>query len=199
MAGLLSNNINNFRYTDDTTMAEREEELNNLLMRVKKGSEKASLKLNIKKPKIMTSGPIISCQIEGENVEAMIHFLSLGSKITADGDCSHEIRRRFLLGKKDITNLDSMLKSNDIILTTNVCIFKAMIFPLVINSCESWTVKKAECQSINAFELWCWGRLLRVPWIVRRSNQSILKEINPEYPLEELMLKLKFQYLGHLM
>ena len=147
----------------------------------------------------MTSGPIISCQIEGENVEAMIHFLSLGSKITVNGDCSHEIRRRFLLGRKDITNLDSMLKSNDIILTTNVCIFKAMIFPLVINSCESWTVKKAECQSINAFELWCWGRLLRVPWIVRRSNQSILKEINPEYPLEELMLKLKFQYLGHLM
>ena len=132
-------------------------------------------------------------------MEAVTNFLFLGSKITADGDCSHEIRRRLLLGRKALTNLDSMLKNRDIILPTNVCIFKAMIFPLVTYSCESWTVKKAECQSIDAFELWYWRRLLRDPWTVRRSNQSILKEINPEYSLEGLMLKLKFQYFGHLM
>ena len=147
----------------------------------------------------MTPNPIISWQTEGENVEAMTDSLFLGSKITADGDCSHEIRRRLLLGRKALTNLDSMLKNRDIILPTNVCIFKAMIFPLVTYSCESWTVKKAECQSIDAFELWYWRRLLRDPWTVRRSNQSILKEINPEYSLEGLMLKLKFQYFGHLM
>ena len=147
----------------------------------------------------MTPNPIISWQTEGENVEAMTDSLFLGSKITADGDCSHEIRRRLLLGRKALTNLDSMLKNRDIILPTNVCLFKAMIFPLVTYSCESWTVKKAECQSIDAFELWYWRRLLRDPWTVRRSNQSILKEINPEYLLEGLMLKLKFQYFGHLM
>ena len=147
----------------------------------------------------MTPNPIISWQTEGENVEAMTDSLFLGSKITADGDCSHEIRRRLLLGRKALTNLDSMLKNRDIILPTNVCIFKAMIFPLVTYSCESWTVKKAECQSIDAFELWYWRRLVRDPWTVRRSNQSILKEINPEYSLEGLMLKLKFQYFGHLM
>ena len=141
----------------------------------------------------MTPNPIISWQTEGENVEAMTDSLFLGSKITADGDCSHEIRRRLLLGRKALTNLDSMLKNRDIILPTKVRIVKAIVFPVVMYSYESWTVKKAECQSIDAFELWYWRRLLRDPWTVRRSNQSILKEINPEYSLEGLMLKLKLQ------
>ena len=144
----------------------------------------------------MASGPIISWEIDGETVS---DFISLGSKITADGDCSHEIKRCLLLGRKVMTNLDSILKSRDITLSTKVCLVKAMVFPVVMYGCESWTVKKAECQRINAFNLWCWRRLLRVPWTARRFNQSILKEISPGYSLEGLMLKLKLQYFGHLM
>ena len=147
----------------------------------------------------MASGPITAWQIEGEKVEVVTDFLFLGSKITADGDCSHEIRRQLLLGRKAMTNLDSVLKSRDITLPTKVHIVKAMVFPVVTYGCESWTIKKAECQRIDAFELWCWRRLLKVPWTARRSNQSILREINPEYSLEGLMLKLKLQYFGHLM
>ena len=147
----------------------------------------------------MTSGPITSWQIDGKTVETMRDFISSGSKITADGDCSHEIKRHLLLGRKAITNLDSILKSRDITLPTNICLVKAMVFPVVMYGCESWTIKKAKHQRIDAFELWCWRRLLRVPWIARRSIQSILKEINPEYSLEGLMLKLKFQYFGYLM
>ena len=144
----------------------------------------------------MASGPITSWQIGGETVETMSDFIFLGSKITADGDCSHEIKRRLLLGRKVMTNLDSILKSRDITFSTKVCLIKAMVFPVVMYGCESWTIEKAECQRIDAFELWCWRRLLRVPW---RSNQSILKEISSGYSLEGLMLKLKFQYFGHLM
>ena len=147
----------------------------------------------------MASGPIASWQIEGEKVEAMTDFLFLGSKITADGDCSREIRRRLLLGRKAMTNLDSILKSKDTALLTQVCIVKAMAFPVVMYGCESWTIKKAKHRRIDAFKLWCWRRLLGVPWTERRTNQSILKEINPEYSLQRLMLKLKFQYFGHLM
>ena len=147
----------------------------------------------------MASGPITSWQIGGETVETMSDFIFLGSKITADGDCSHEIKRRLLLGRKVMTNLDSILKSRDITLLTKVHLVKAMVFPAVVYGCESWTIKKAEHQRIDAFELWYWRRLLRVPWTARRSSQSILKEISPEYPLEELMLKLKLQYFGHLM
>ena len=147
----------------------------------------------------MAHGPITSWQIEGENVEAMTDFIFLDSKITADGDCSHEIKRCLHLGRKSMTNLDSILKSKDIILSTKVCIVKAMVFPVVIYGCESWIIKKAEHQGTDAFELWCWRRLLRVPWTARRSNQSILKEINPEYSLEGLMLKMKLQCFGHLM
>ena len=147
----------------------------------------------------MASGPIISWQIDGETKETVSDFIFLGSKITADGDCSHEIKRHLLLGRKTMTNLDSMLKSRDITLPTNVCLVKAMVFPVVMYGCESWTIKKAECRRIDAFELWCWRRLLRVPWTVRVFNQSILKEISPEYTLEGLMLKLKLQYFGHLM
>ena len=180
-------------------MAESKEELKSLLMRVKEESEKAGLKLSIKKTKIVASGPITSWQIEGEKVEAVIDFLFLGSKIIVEDDCSHEIRRRLLLGRKAMTNLDSVLKSRDITLPTKVCIVKAMVFPVVTYNCESWTIKKAECQRIDAFKLWCWRRLLKVPWTARRSNQSILREINPEYSLEGLMLKLKLQYFGHLM
>ena len=176
-------------------MAESEEELNSLLMKVKEESEKLGLKLNIQKTKIMTSGPITSWQIDGETVA---DFIFLGSKITADGDCSHEIKRCLLLGRKAMTNLDSILKSSDITLPTKVCLVKATVFPVVMDACESWTIKKAENQRIDAFELWCWRRLLRVPWIARRSNQSIIKEISPEYSLEGLMLKLKLQYFGHL-
>ena len=147
----------------------------------------------------MASSPITSWQIDGETVETVADFIFLGFKITANGDCSHEIKRRLLLRRKVMTNLDSILKSRDITLSTNAHLVKAMVFPVVMYGCESWTIKKADCQRIDAFELWCWRRLLRVPWTARRSNQSILKEINPEYSLEGLMLKLKLQYFGHLM
>ena len=147
----------------------------------------------------MPSGPITSWQIDGGKVEAMTDFTFLGSTITADGDCSHEIKRHLLLGRKAMTNLDSILKSRNITSPTKVHIVKAMVFPVVMYRCESWTIKKAECQKTDDFKLWCWRRLLRVPWTARRSNQSILKEINPEYSLERLMLKLKLQYFGHLM
>ena len=147
----------------------------------------------------MASGPITSWQIDRETMETVRDFIFWGSKITADGDCSHEIKKCFLLGRKAMSNLDSILKSRDITLPTKVCLFKAMVFPVVMYGYENWTVKKAEHQRIDAFELWCWRRLLRVPWIARRSNQSILKELSPEYPLEGLMLKLKLQYFGHLM
>ena len=167
-------------------------------MRVKEESEKAGLKLNIKKIKIMASGPITSWHIDGEKVETVSDFIFLGSKITANGNCSHKIKRCLLLGRKVMTNLDSILKSRDITLPTKVCLVKAMVFPIVMYGCDSWTIKKAECQRIDAFELWCGRRLLRVPWTARRSNQSILKEISPEYSLEGLMLKLKLQYFGHL-
>ena len=182
-----------------TLMVESEEELKSLLMKVKEKSETAGLKLNIQKLKIMASGPITSWQIDGETVETVRYFIFLSSKITADGDCNHEIKRRLLLGRKVVTNLDSILKSRDITLPTNVHLVKAMVFPVVTYGCESWTVKKAEHQRIDAFELWCWRSLLRVPWTARRSNQSILKEISPGYSLEGLMLKLKLQYFGHLM
>ena len=185
-------NINNLRYADDITfMAESEEELKSLLMKVKEESEKVSLKLNIQKTKIMASGPITSWEIDGETVETVSDFLFWGSKITADGDCNHEIKRRLLLGRKVMTNLDSILKNRDITLPTKVRLVKAMVFPVVMYGCDSWTVKKAECRKIDAFELWCWRRLLRVPWTARRSNQSILKEISPGCSLEGLMLKLK--------
>ena len=179
-------NINNLRYADDTTlMAESEEELKNLLMRVKEESEKADLKFNIQKTKIRASSRITSWQIDGETVETVTDFIFLGSKITADGDCSHEIKRWLLLGRKVMTNLDSILKSRDITLPTKVCLVKAIVFPVVMYGHESWTIKKAEHQIIDAFELCCWRRLLRVPWTARRSNQSILKEISPEYSLEK--------------
>jgi len=177
-------------------MAESEEGLKSLLMKVKEESEKIGLKLNIQKTKIMASGPITSWQIDEETMETVTDFILLGSKVTADGDCSHEIKRHLLLGKKAMTNLDSILKSRDITLPTKVCIVKAVVFLLDIYGCESWTIKKAECQRIDAFELWCWRRLLRVPWTARRSNQSILKEISPEYSLEGVVLKLKLQYLA---
>ena len=179
-------------------MAESEEELKSFLMKVKEESEKGGLKLNIQKTKIMASGPITSRQIYRE-METVRDFIFLGSKITADGDYNHEIKRHLFLGRKVIMNLDSILKSRDITLPTKVCLVKATVFPVVMYGCESWTIKKAACQRINAFELWCWRRLLRVPWTARRSNQSILKEISPEYSSEGLMLKLKLQYFGHLM
>ena len=173
-------NINNLRYADDTTlMAESEEELKSLLMKVKEESEKVDLKLNIQKMKIMASGPITPWQIDRETVETVRDFIFLGSKIIADGDCSHEIKRRLLLERKAMANLDSILKRRDITLPTKVCIVKNMIFPVVMYGCKNWTIEKAECQRIDAFELWCWRRLLRVPWTTRRSNQSILKEISP--------------------
>ena len=168
-------------------------------MTVKEESEKVGLKFNIQKTKIMASGPITAWQIDGETVETVSDFVFWGPKITADGDCSHEIKRRLLLGRKVMTNLDSILKSRDVTLPTKIRLVKAMVFPVVTYGCESWTVKKAEHQRIDAFELWCWRRLLRVPWTARRSNQSILKDISPECSLEGLMLKLKFQYFGHLM
>ena len=184
--------INNLRYADDTTlMSEREEELKSLLMKVKEESEKVGLKLNIQKTNIMASGPITSWKIDGETVKTVSDFIFLGSKTTADGDCSHEIKRRLLLGRKVMTNLDSIFKSRDIILPTKVHLVKAMVFPVVMYGCESWTVKKAESQRIDVFELWCWRRLLRVPWTARRSNQSILKEISSGCSLEGMMLKLK--------
>ena len=198
-------NINNLRYADDTTlMVEIEEKLKSLLMKVKVESEKACLKLNIQKTKIMASGPITSWKIDGKTMETVRDFILGGSKITADNNCSHEIKRGLPLGKIAMTNLDSILESRDITLLTKVCLVKAMIFPEVLYgceswsqesdtterlnwtelNCESWTIKKAECQRIDAFELWCWRRLLRVPWTARRSNQSILKEISPKYSLE---------------
>ena len=179
-------------------MAESEE-LKSLLMKVKEKSEKVGLKLNIQKMKIMASGPIISWEINGETEETGSDFILGGSKITADGDCSHEIKRCLLLGRKVMTSLDSLLKSRDITLPTKVRLVKAMVFPVVMYRCESWTVKKAECRRIDAFEVWCCRILLRVPWTARRSNQSILKEISPGISLEGMMLKLKLQYSGHLM
>ena len=167
-------------------------------MKVKEESEKVGLKLDIQKTKIVASVPITSWEIDGEMVETVSHFIFLGSKITADGDCSHEIKRRLLLGRKVMTNLDSILKSRDITLSTKVHLVKAMVFPVVMYRCESWTVKKAEHRRTDVFELWCWRTLLRVPWSARRSNQSILKEISPGCSLEGLMLKLKLQYFGHL-
>ena len=193
-------NTNHLRYAADTTlMAESEEELKSLLMKVKVESEKVGLKLNIQKTKIMASGPITSWQIDGETVERVSDFILLGSKITADGDCSHEIQRRLLLGRKLMTNLDSIFKSRDITLPTKVRLVKAMVFPVVMYGCESWAVNKAERRRIDAFELWCWRRLLRVPWTARRSNQSILKEMSPGISLKGMMLKLKLQDFGHLM
>src|SRR5574342_421451 len=180
-------------------MAESEEELKSLLIKVKEESEKVGLKLNVQKIKMMASGPITSWEIDGETVGTVSDFIFLGSKITADGDCSHEIKRRLLHGRKVMTNLDSILESRDITLPTKVRLVKAMVFPVVMYGCESWTVKKAECRRIDAFELWCWRRLLRVPWTARRSNQTILKEISPGISLEGMMLKLKLQYFGHLM
>ena len=169
-------NINNLRYTDDTTlMPESKEELKSLLMKVKEKSEKIGLKPNIKKLKIMASSPITSWQIDRETMDTMRDLIFLCSKITAEGNCSHEIKRHLLLGRKVMTNLDSILKNRDITLSTKVHLVKAMVFPVVMYGCESWTIKKAECQRIDAFELWCWRRLLRVPWAARRSNQSILK------------------------
>ena len=173
-------NINNLRYADDTTlMAESEEELKSLLMKAKVESEKVGLKLNIQKTKIMASGPITSWQIDGETGEMVSDFIFLSFKITADGDCSHEIKRRLLLGRKVMSNLESILKSRDITLPTKVCLVKAIVFPVVMYGCESWTVKKAEHRRIDAFELWCWKRLLRISWPARRSNQSILQESSP--------------------
>ena len=177
-------------------MAESEEELKRLLIKVKE-SERVDLNLNIQKTKIMASSPITSWEIDGETVETVSDFICWGSKITEDGDCSHEIKRRLLLGRKVMTNLDSILKSRDVTLPTKVRLVKAMVFPMVMYGCESWTVKKAERQRIDVFELWCLRRLLRLPWTARRSNQSILKEISPGCSLEGLMLKL--QYFEHLM
>ena len=177
-------NINNLRYADDTTlMTESEEELKSLLMKLKEENAKFHLKLNIQKTKIMASRPITSWQIEGETVETVSDFILGGSKITADGDCSHKIKRHLLLGRKVMTNLDSILKSRDITLPTKVQLVKAIVFPVVMYGCESWAIKKAEYQKFDAFELWCWRRLLRVPWTARRSSQSILNEINPECSL----------------
>ena len=175
------------------------EELKSLLMKVKEQSEKVGLNLNIQKTKIMASGPITTWPIEGETVETVADFIFGGSKITADGDCRLEIKRCLLLGRKVMTNLDSILKSGDVTLPTKVRLVKAMVFPGVIYARESWTIKEAECRRIDAFELWCWRRLLRVPWTARRSILSILKEISLGCSLEEMMLKLKLQYFGHLM
>ena len=184
-------NINNLRYADDTTLMAESEELKS-----QRGEWKVDLKLNIQKTKIMASDPITSWQIDGERVETVRDFIFLVSKITADGDCSHEIKRRLLLGIR--TNLDGILKSRDITLPTKVHLVKAMVFLVVMCGCESWTIKKAEYWRTDAFELWCWRRLLKVLWTARRSNQSILKEISSEYSLEGLMLKLELQYFGHL-
>ena len=193
-------NINNLRYADDPTlMEESEEELKGLLMMVEEESEKAGLKLNSQNTKIMASGPITSWQIDEGTIKTVREFIFLGSKITADGDCNHGIKRHLFLGRKVMTNLDSISKSGDITLATNVHLVKAMVFPVVLYGCESWIIKKAEHRRIDAFELWCWRRLLRVPWTARRSNQSILKEISPEYSMEELMMKPNLQYFGHLM
>ena len=197
---IVGRNISNLSYAGNTTlMAESEEEMKSLLMKVKEESEKVGLKLNIQKTKIMASEPVTLWQTDGETMETVRDFIFLGSKITADGDCNHEIKRRLLLGRKAITNLDSILKSRGITLPIKVHLIKAVVFPVVMYGCESWTVKKAECRRIHAFELWCLWRLLRVPWTARRLNQSFLKEISPEYSLEGVMLKLKLQYFAHLM
>ena len=192
-------NINNLRYADDTTLMADNKELKSLLMKVKEESEKVGLKLNIQKTKIMASGSITSWQIDGETMETVADFIFLGSKITADGNHSHEMKRRLLLRRKVMANLDSILKSRDIILPTKVRLVKAMVFSVVTYGCESSTLKKTECWRTDAFELWCWRRLLRIPWTARTSNQSILKEIRAGCSLEGLMLKLKLQYFGHLM
>ena len=189
----------NRRYADDTTlMAESEEELKSLLMKVKE-SENVGLKLNIQKTKIMASGPITSGPIDGETVETVSDFILGDSKITANGDYSHEIKRRLLVGRKVMTNLDSIFKSRDVTLPTKVHLVKGVVFPVVMYGCESWTIKKAEYRRIDVFELQCWRRFLRVPWATRRSNQSILREISPGCSLEGLMLKLKLQSFGRLM
>ena len=177
-------NINNLRYADDTTLMAESEELKSLLMKGKEESEKAHLKLNIQKTKIIESGPITSWQIDGETMETMSDFIFGGSKITADGDCSQEIKRCLLLGRKVMTNLDSILKIRDITLPIKVCLVKAIFFPVVMYGCVSWTIKKVECQRIDDYGLWSWRKFLRVPWIARRSSQSILKEISPEHSLE---------------
>ena len=191
-------NISNLRYADDTTLiAESEEERKSLFVKVKEDSEKADLKLNIQKSKIMASGPITSWQIDGETVQTVTEFIFLRSKITEDGRYSHEIKRRLLLGRKAMINLDSILKNREITLPRNVHLVKAMVFPVVMYGHEIWTMKRVECRRIDAFELWFWRTLLRVPWTARRSNQSILNEISPEYSLERLMLKLKLQYFGY--
>ena len=193
-------NNNNLRYADDTTiMAESEQELRSLLMNIKEKSEKIDLNLNFLKTKIMASSLITSWQTDGETTGTLTEFIFLVSKITAHGDCSHEIKRCLFLERKVMTNLNSLLKSRDITLPTKVCLVKALVFPVVKYGCDSWTIKKAEHWRIDAFELWCWRRLFRVLWTARRSKQSILKEISPEYLLERLMMKLKLQYCGHLM
>ena len=185
--------INNLRYADTPLMAESQKEMNSLLMWMKEESKKVGLKLSIQKTKIMASSLITSWQIEGETMEPVRDFIFLGSKTTEDGDCSHKIKRCLLLGRKAMTNLDIILKNRDVTLLTKVRLVKAMVFPGVMYGCESWTIMKAESQRIDAFVLWCWRRLLRVPWTARRSNQSILKEISPEYSLKRLLLKLKLQ------
>ena len=191
-------NINNLRYADDTTlMTESKEELKSLL-KVKEESENSCLKFNIQKTKIIASGPITTWEIDGETVETVADFILGGSKITADGDCSHEVKRH-TLWKESYDQPRQHIKKQRLTLLTKVCLVKAMIFPVVMYGCESQTIKKAEHQRTDAFELWCWSRLLRVPWTARRSNESILKEISPEYSLEGLMLKLKLQYFGCLM
>ena len=177
----------------------KSEKLNSLLMKVKEENEKVGLKLNIQKMKIMASGPINSWEIDGKPVETESDFIFLGSKITADGDSSHEIKRCLFFGRKAMINLDSILKSRDITFPTKVLRVKALVFPVVTYGCESWTVKKVECQRIDAFKLWCWRRLLRVPWTEGRVNESILKEVNPEYSLEGLVLKSKLRCFGQLM
>ena len=193
-------NINNLRYADDTTlMAENEEELKSLLMKVKEESKNVGLKLNIQKIKIMASSPIASWQIDGETMETETDFIFLGSKITADSDCSREIKKTLAPWKKSYEKPRQHIKKQRHYFTNKSLSVKAMVFPVVMYGCESWTIKKAECQRIDAFELWCWRRLLRVSWTARRYKKSILKEISPEYSLEGLMLKLKLQYFGHLM
>ena len=185
-------NINNLKYADDTTfIAEIKEKLKSFLMKLKEESKNVGLKLNTHKTKIMTSSFTISWQINGEMMETVTNFIFLGSKITADGDCSHEFKKCLLFRRKAVTSLDNILKSRHITLRTKVYLVKAMVFPVVMCICESWTIQKAECRRIYVFELWCWRRLLQVSWTARRSNQSILKEISPEYPLEGLILKLK--------
>ena len=191
-------NINNFRYADDTTLLAESEELKSLLMKVREESKKVGLRFNIWKTKIMASDPITSWQIDVETMETVRDIIFLSSKITSDGDCSQESKRYLLFGRKAVTILDSILESRHYFAHKG-CLVKSKVFPVVMNGCESWTTKKAECRRIDAFELWCWRRLLRVPWTSRRSNQSILKEISPEYSLEGLMLKLKVQYFAHLM